>query len=126
LTPQELIANFGTVTGVWLEENRLINITEFAEKPNLEYVQTCLCIPGLRDDQYLTVFGQYILKPEVFDILEINIKNSLRERGDFQLTGALDRVRQTNGFMRLIIEGQRFDTGLPDYYLETLVNFRKE
>jgi UTP-glucose-1-phosphate uridylyltransferase/mevalonate kinase len=126
LTPQDLIANFGTVTGIWLEENRLINITEFAEKPNLEYAQNCLRIPGLRDDQYLTVFGQYILKPEVFDILEMNIKNNLRERGEFQLTGALDRVRQTDGFMGLIIEGQRFDIGLPDYYLETLVNFRKD
>jgi UTP-glucose-1-phosphate uridylyltransferase/mevalonate kinase len=126
LTPQELIANFGTVTGVWLEANRLINITEFAEKPNLEYAQNCLRIPGLSDDQYLTVFGQYILKPEVFDILEMNIKNNLRERGEFQLTGALDRVRQTDGFMGLIIEGQRFDIGLPDYYLETLVNFRKD
>jgi len=126
LTPQELIANFGTVTGVWLEENHLLNITEFAEKPNLEYAQTSLRIPGLPDDQYLTVFGQYILKPEVFDILEMNIKNNLRERGEFQLTGALDRVRQTDGFMGLIIEGQRFDIGLPDYYLETLVKFRKE
>ena len=126
LTPQELIANFGTVTGVWLEENRLINITEFAEKPNLEYAQTCLRIPGLSDDQYLTVFGQYILKPEIFEILEMNIKNNLREGGEFQLTGALDRLRQTDGFMGLIIEGQRFDIGLPDYYLETLVNFRKK
>ncbi|HMD90673.1 MAG TPA: sugar phosphate nucleotidyltransferase [Anaerolineaceae bacterium] len=126
LTPQELIANFGTVTGVWLEENRLINITDFAEKPNLEYAQTSLRIPGLRDDQYLTVFGQYILKPEIFDILETNITNNLREGGEFQLTGALDRLRQTDGFMGLIIEGQRFDIGIPDYYLETLINFRKK
>ena len=124
LTPQELIANFGTVTGVWLEENLLINITEFAEKPNLEYAQTCLRIPGLSDDQYLTVFGQYILKPEIFDILEMNIMNNLREGGEFQLTGALDKLRQTDGFMGLMIEGQRFDIGLPDYYLETLINFR--
>ena len=126
LTPQELIANFGTVTGVWLEENRLINITEFAEKPNLEYAQTSLRIPGLREDQYLTVFGQYILKPDIFDILETNITNNLREGGEFQLTGALDRLRQTDGFMGLIIEGQRFDIGIPDYYLETLINFRKK
>ena len=126
LTPQDLIANFGTVTGVWLEENRLINISEFAEKPNLEYARNCLRIPGLADDQYLTVFGQYILKPEIFEILEMNINNNLREGGEFQLTSALDRLRKTDGFMGLIIEGQRFDIGIPDYYLETLVNFRKK
>lgn len=124
VTPADQIANFGTITGVWLEEKKLLNITELAEKPNLEYAQTNLRVSGLGDEQYLTVFGQYVLKPEVFDILEENIKNNLRERGEFQLTSALDRLRQMDGFLGLVVEGQRFDIGLPEYYLETLVNFR--
>jgi len=31
-TPEEQIANFGTATGVWVEEGRLLNVTEFAVK----------------------------------------------------------------------------------------------
>jgi UTP--glucose-1-phosphate uridylyltransferase len=126
LTPENMIANFGTATGVWVEENHLLNITEFAEKPTLEYARTNLGISGLPQDQYLTVFGQYILKPEIFDFLEVNIKNNIRERGEFQLTSALDRLRQTDGFLGLIMNGRRYDIGLPDYYLDTLVNYRRD
>ena len=126
VTPENMIANFGTAAGVWIEENRLLNINEFSEKPTLEYARDNLRIPNLPDDQYLTVFGQYILKPEVFDFLEMHIKNNLRERGEFQLTSALDRVRQTDGFLGLVMDGRRFDIGLPDYYLDTLVNFRRD
>lgn len=125
LTPEEKIANFGTVSGIWMEDNHLLNITEFAEKPNLEYARTNLHIPGLPEDQYLTVFGQYILKPEIFDYLEMNIRNNVRERGEFQLTGALDQLRQADGFHGLIIAGSRYDIGLPDYYLDTLVSYRQ-
>jgi UTP-glucose-1-phosphate uridylyltransferase/mevalonate kinase len=126
ITPENMIANFGTATGVWVEENRLLNITEFAEKPTLEYARTNLHIPGLAPDQYLTVFGQYILKPEIFDFLEMQIQNNLRERGEFQLTSALDRLRQTDGFLGLIMDGRRYDIGLPDYYLDTLINYRHD
>ena len=48
----------------------------------------------------------------------------MRERGEFQLTSALDRLRQEDGFQGLIMEGKRFDIGLPEYYLETLKDFR--
>jgi UTP-glucose-1-phosphate uridylyltransferase len=35
----------------------------------------------------------------------------------------LDRLRQEDGFLGLIVEGQRYDIGLPEYYLETLRTF---
>jgi UTP-glucose-1-phosphate uridylyltransferase/mevalonate kinase len=122
-TPQDQIASFGVVTGVWLEENNLLSITEFAEKPNLDYARTNLRVPGIPADEYLTVFGQYVIKPELFDLLENNIKNNVRERGEFQLTSALDRLRQIDGFNGLVIDGQRFDIGIPEYYLKTLQAF---
>jgi UTP-glucose-1-phosphate uridylyltransferase len=125
-TPEEAIANFGTVTGVWIEENRLLNVTEFAEKPTVDYARTSLRVPGLPDREYLTVFGQYILKPKVFEFLEEHIANNVRERGEFQLTSALDRLRQEDGFQGLMIDGRRFDIGLPRYYLDTLETFARE
>ena len=125
LTPEEIIANFGTVAGTWVEPNELLNITEFAEKPTLEYAHNNLHIPGLPDNQFLTVFGQYILSPEIFDYLGENIHNNFRERGEFQLTSALDRLRKAEGFLGLVMNGTRYDIGLPDYYLETLIQYRK-
>jgi UTP-glucose-1-phosphate uridylyltransferase/mevalonate kinase len=124
-TPEDQIASFGVVTGAWLEENVLLGITEFAEKPNLDYARTNLRVPCVPEDEYLTVFGQYVIKPELFDLLDTNIKNNVRERGEFQLTSALDRLRQIDGFNGLVVDGRRFDIGIPEHYLETLQVFRQ-
>jgi UTP-glucose-1-phosphate uridylyltransferase len=126
LTPEEKIANFGTAAGIWVEEGRLLNVTEFAEKPTLDYARTNLRISGLSEDEYLTVFGQYIIKPQIFDYLDEHIRNNVRERGEFQLTSALDRLRQEDGFLGLVIDGFRYDIGLPEYYLETLRTFPQD
>jgi UTP-glucose-1-phosphate uridylyltransferase/mevalonate kinase len=122
-TPEDQIANFGTATGTWIEEGRVLNVTEFAEKPTVDYARNNLRVPGLPEGQYLTVFGQYIIKPQIFDYLEEHITNNVRERGEFQLTSALDRLRREDGFVGLIVEGQRYDIGLPEHYLETLKTF---
>jgi UTP--glucose-1-phosphate uridylyltransferase len=81
-------------------------------------------VPGLPEGEYLTVFGQYIIQPELFGYLQENIENNVRERGEFQLTSVLDRLRQEHGFAGLVIDGKRFDIGQPDDYLETLRTFR--
>ncbi len=124
-TPESQIGNFGTITGVWLENGKLLNITEFAEKPNLDYARTNLRVAGLPEGEYLTVFGQYIIQPRLFDYLRENIENNVRERGEFQLTSALDRLRQEEGFQGLMIDGKRYDIGIPQYYLETLQGFKE-
>lgn len=125
-TPEDQIAAFGTVTGVWLDPNRLLNVTEFAEKPTVDYAHSNLFISGFPEGEYLTLFGQYIIKPQIFEYLEEHITNNVRERGEFQLTSALDRLRQEDGFHGLIIDGRRFDIGFPEHYLETLKTFREE
>ena len=125
-TPERLIANFGTVAGTWLEDNRLLSITEFAEKPTIDYARANLRVRGIPDGMYLTVFGQYVIQPKLFGFLEEHIANNVRERGEFQLTSALDRLRQEDGFWGLVMDGQRYDLGLPESYLETLRAFREE
>jgi len=125
-TPEDAIAAFGTATGIWLEANRVLNITEFAEKPTIDYAREHLFISGLPQGEYLTLFGQYIIKPQIFDYLEENITNNVRERGEFQLTSCLDRLRQEDGFHGVVIDGRRFDIGLPEHYLETLRTFRDD
>jgi UTP--glucose-1-phosphate uridylyltransferase len=125
-TPESQIAAFGTVAGVWLEAEELLNVTEFAEKPTTDYARTHLLVPGLTEGEYLTLFGQYIIKPQIFDYLEEHITNNVREKGEFQLTSAIDRLRQEDGFHGLVINGKRYDIGLPEYYLETLKTFRTD
>ncbi len=124
-TPESQIHNFGTVTGAWIEPERLLNVTEFAEKPTIDYARTNLRVPDMPEDEYLTVFGQYIIKPQIYNFLEEHTQHNVRERGEFQLTSALDRLRQEDGFQGLMIQGKRFDIGIPEYYLETLKTFKE-
>ena len=39
-------------------------------------------MPGLPEGEYLTLFGLYLLKPQVFDYLEDHIQHDIRERGE--------------------------------------------
>jgi UTP--glucose-1-phosphate uridylyltransferase len=122
-TPEAEISAFGTATGIWHEPGRLLNVTEFAEKPTASYARQNLRVPGFAEGEYLTVFGQYVIKPRLFDYLDEHVRNNVRERGEFQLTSALDRLRQEDGVLGLVVEGRRFDIGLPEHYLETLRTF---
>ena len=62
LTPEAQIGNFGTVTGVWVRNETTLNITEFAEKPNLDYARTNLprarLVPGRIPDRLRPIHHQ--------------------------------------------------------------------
>jgi len=125
LTPADLIRHFGTATGNWVENQSVIAITEFAEKPDAIYASEHLQMVDTPEDHYCTVFGQYVLSPRIFDFLEEHITCNIREKGEFQLTSCLDRLRREEGFMGYLMQGKRFDIGLPLAYLQTLVDFAK-
>ena len=118
------IHQFGCVTGQWDEPGSVLSISEFYEKPDLEYARKHLHVDGMPEDMFLSVFGQYILKPSIFLYLDEHISHNIRERGEFQLTSCLDRLRQEDGFAGYVVDGKRFDIGLPDSYRQTIVDFR--
>ena len=124
VTPIELLSNFGCVTGAWKEENSLLSVTEFYEKPDAEYAMEHLHVDGMDIDQFLTVFGIYVIQPQIFEFLEQSIAHNLRERGEFQLTSCLDELRKVEGFSGYVVKGRRFDIGLPEEYRQTVVDFR--
>ncbi len=124
-TAESQIANFGALTGNWIDDHELLSVTQFAEKPTIDDARNHLQTPGLPEGEYLTVFGEYIIKPQIFDYLEEHIENNVRERGEFQLTSALDRLRKEDGFQGLVIDGKRFDIGTPEFYLETLKTYQQ-
>jgi UTP--glucose-1-phosphate uridylyltransferase len=122
-TAGEDIKHFGCVGGAWELEGLELDITEFSEKPDLEYARKKLRIDGLGDDEYFTVFGQYVLTPKVFDFLEDNITHNNREKGEFQLTSCLDKVRKEEGFTGVVVKGKRFDIGIPEAYRQTVIDY---
>ncbi len=129
-TPGKAVRRFGTVTGVFEKDPEqagqpLLSITEFFEKPTREYAAEHLHVDGMEPDTFLTVFGQYVLKPQIFDYLEENIRNNVRERGEFQLTCCLEELRKEDGFIGQVVEGERFDIGNPEAYVKSLRAFRK-
>jgi UTP-glucose-1-phosphate uridylyltransferase/mevalonate kinase len=120
VTPEEEIHNFGCVSGVWEEEGSILTVTEVFEKPQTEYAREHLHINGMEESLYLTLSGQYILSPKLFKYIEENIRHNVRERGEYQLTSCLDRVRQEEELTGYVIKGKRFDIGMPEGYLKTL------
>lgn len=123
--PEAEIRRFGCVSGVWEKSGDTLSIGEFAEKPEPGYAREHLRVEGVADGHYLTVFGQYVLTPRIFEFLEENIRHNLRERGEFQLTTCLERLRREEGFTGVVVRGRRFDIGTPDAYRDTLMEFGK-
>ena len=124
VTPIEHLSNFGCVTGVWKEPHSLLSVTEFYEKPDPEYAMEHLHVDDMDIDQFLTVFGIYVIQPQIFEFLEQNISHNLRERGEFQLTSCLDELRKAEGFSGYVVKGRRFDIGLPEEYRQTVIDYR--
>lgn len=121
--PAEIIYKAGCVRGIW-QSNSVLSVTQLCEKPTLEYARQHLRVEGMAEDQFLCIFGLYVLTPKVFDYLEENISNNIRERGEFQLTSCLDRLRQQEGMTGYVVKGKSFDIGMPDVYRQTIIDFR--
>lgn len=122
--PADAIRHYGCVTGVWQEQDSILSATQIYEKPSLDYARKHLQVEGMTSDRFLSMFGMYVLEPKIFDYLEEHINNNIREKGEFQLTSCLDRLRQDEGVTGYLVKGQCFDTGLPDVYRQTMVDFR--
>jgi UTP-glucose-1-phosphate uridylyltransferase/mevalonate kinase len=121
--PGEIIHREGCATGVWKQPNSLLEISQFYEKPDLEYAKAHLHVPGMPESDFLGVFGMYVLKPEIFDYLATEIDRNLRYKGEFQLTTCLDSLRQATGLLGYLVEGQYFDVGIPEFYRQSMQDF---
>jgi UTP--glucose-1-phosphate uridylyltransferase len=123
IMPGDIIHKAGCVTGIWQELNSILSITKLYEKPDLEYARSHLHVEGMPEDKFLAVFGMYVLEPKIFNYLEAEIKNNLRYKGEFQLTTCLDKLCQDEGMFGYLVKGQYFDTGMPEFYRQTMIDF---
>ena len=123
--PAEL-KGFGTIAGKRHAENaRLIDVTLIVEKPAVELAREKLRVDGLGSDEYLGWFGMHLLAPSIYDVLAEMIRDNVRDGGEFQLTRAQEIQRQRFGYLALeITAAERFDFGVPDDFLASLIAFR--
>jgi len=124
------VSHFGIMTGVWEDKDeRLLNVSELCEKPTSFKAEKDLGVRnGMGGREYCSVFGQYILTPEVFQQLAADIKQA-DEAGDrvreIELTSALESVRSRVGMMGVRLYSQRFDMGNPAAFIDTVAKFSK-
>lgn len=102
---------YGVATVEETDEDDVVRITGLVEKP----------APGTAPSN-LAVIGRYVLRPEVFEILE----NTAPGKGnEIQLTDALmtmaENPDETGGVFGVIFRGRRYDTGDRADYIKAIV-----
>lgn len=120
-TPAELLHLFGTVRGELIQQNpRVYSVDHIYEKPSIEYAEQHLRVEGLLWDVYLCFFGMHLFQPSIFDSLQFAIDRDLREKGEFQLTSAQERLREGGErYVAFEAVGERHDIGIPFGYSQT-------
>lgn len=127
----EMIHKAGCIMGVWQEKSSnlqsnsqsILQVTQVYEKPTIEYARQNLRVEGIAEDEFLCIFGLYALTSKIFDLLEEHINSNFREKGEFQLTSCLEKLRETEGMTGLVVDGKTFDIGMPNIYRQTIIDF---
>ena len=108
---------------------QVYDIVTLKEKPTIEEARANLTTPGLPDGCYLGHFGLHLFQPTIFDCLGHLIENNIRVKNEFQLTSGqellLERAQSGDGppYRAALLNGVRWDIGMPDFYLETLLAY---
>lgn len=109
--PDEKVSSYGIVAGTpvpgW--EEKLLRVSDMIEKPSLEEAPS-----------HFAVLGRYIIKPEVFAILE-NTKPG--KGGEVQLTDALKVLAKLDAVYAYAFDGKRYDLGDKLGFLKATVEF---
>jgi len=121
--PAKIIHKAGIAMGTWLEKSSLLSLTQLIEKPSLDYAYSYLQVEGMEKETFLGIFGIYLLESAIFDYLEIEISQESRYRGEFQLTTALNQLCQNSGSLGYLVQGDYFDTGMPEFYQQAIAQF---
>jgi UTP--glucose-1-phosphate uridylyltransferase len=98
------------------DEPDVVRVTGLVEKPAKEVAPS-----------NYAVIGRYVLKPEIFDVLE---RTEPGKGGEIQLTDALMEmaadVEHTGGVYGVVFRGRRYDTGDKLDYIKAVVQLASE
>ena len=128
--PLAEVSRYGILHGVWEDKGRsVLNVSTMMEKPKSSYAEEYLAVRNKDGEkEYYSVFGQYILTPEVFSQLHEDIMQKEIDRDyvtEVELTSALEAVRQRSGMMGIRLKGRMFDMGNPKALVRTVQEFSK-
>ena len=118
--PVEQTCYYGILSGVWKDNSQTqLEITNFIEKPDQFYAEQNLSMSGKNNDkEYYAVFGQYILPPDIFEVLNGIISNEQDQSSEVNMTDAL-RTFVGKGLTGIVLDGAMYDIGNPNAYKET-------
>lgn len=126
--PLASVSHYGILTGVWEDKNEIeLNVSCMAEKPKSSYAEEFLgvkCKNG--EKKYMSVFGQYILTPEVFAQLHDDITNATDEDKEIELTSALDKVREQTGMVGVRLQGRMYDMGNYSAFIGCVADYSRD
>lgn len=109
MVPDEMVSSYGIVAGKQTENSRLMRVENMVEKPDLGEAPS-----------NMAVLGRYIIKPEIFEILE---HQDAGKNGEIQLTDALKVLAQRDLVYAYNFEGKRYDLGDKLGFLKATVEF---
>ena len=106
--PKNETHQYGVVEGTALRD-RVYQVERLIEKPP----------PGTTDSD-MAIIGRYLLKPDIFDLLE---KTTPGHGGEIQLTDALLALSKKRPMYAYEFEGTRYDAGDKLGYLKAIIAF---
>lgn len=106
---EEKVSAYGIVAGSQTDDARLMRVTDMVEKPTREEAPS-----------RMAVLGRYIIKPQIFEILE---KTKPGKGGEVQLTDALKVLAKEDAVYAYDFEGKRYDVGDKLGFLKATVEF---
>ena len=109
--PAESIHLYGAAAVETTEDDDVVRITGLVEKPDRD-----------KAPSNYAIIGRYILRPEVFDVLE---RTEPGRGGEIQLTDALQTMAEapdwTGGVYGVVFRGRRYDTGDRLDYIKAII-----
>lgn len=111
--PLAKVSHYGILSGTWEDKNEtILSVSQMNEKPKASYAEEFLGVKGRNGEKnYMSVFGQYIITPEVFEQLRQDIVNFSDMGKEIELTSALDKVREQYGMIGVQLQGRMYDMG---------------
>ena len=107
---------YGIATVEATDEDDVVHITGLVEKP-----------PSGESPSTYAIIGRYVLRPEIFEVLE---RTEPGKGGEIQLTDALQELATgpawTGGVHGVVFRGRRYDTGDRLDYLKAIVQLASD
>lgn len=107
--PDDKVSAYGIVAGSETDDKRLMRVSDMVEKPALEEAPS-----------HMAVLGRYIIKQQIFSILE---NTAPGKGGEIQLTDALKVLAKEDAVYAYNFAGQRYDLGDKLGFLKATVEF---